>query len=231
MSINFKEYINFSYIAVICVTLMVLISLLFKYFVTGDKSILILYAGILLCLIICKFMKNHLDFFNKTKINSNEIIKTFFEKTNYWNFQKYISDDIAMWIIPNGLLVILMFTYSFLLLSHASTETSNKLPSILQILKVLLILFSLLHIINLFAIFLKTSDKKEENFIYIMNIMGLYNISLSIIVAIIIAFLYYNFVYTFYRKGLFFQPQTMCYVDNTCSYEPSNTNWEYGIVN
>ena len=48
----------------------------------------------------------------------------------------------------------------------------------------------------------------------------------SFILGIIIGFLYFNIMKTFYRNKLFFQPHKVC-KNNECFYDPIKSYWLY----
>ena len=203
-------------------TIMIVISMLYFLIFNKNYTIIFLYLGIFVCILLSKIISRYLKF-----INSNK---------DYYSYYKEILNNILsnftriystnLWIMPNLFLVIISFIYNYLLLCFSFSKKLNNLnnvPSIINYFEVVIIIYCILHIVNCIS-----SVNFENNILWFNFIInaGIYNIVFSFLLGITIGFLYFNLMKTFYRSKLFFQPNKIC-KDDKCFYDPIRTYWFY----
>ena len=157
--------------------------------------------------------------------------KTFYDEIKNTFLSNYQDvKENKLFIFPNLFLTMLTFILCYLLFSFNSSlnlSNSRKLPGIIII---FLILFfcSLISFFIAFILKLKPSDApyKLETLEFLQKGL-IYNSIGSLLFGSLIAFLFYNLIHTFNRKGLFFQNKKVCKDDGTCYYEPIGSNWFY----
>ena len=217
---EFFENLN---ITIIIITVLITFSLIFNFILNKNQSIIILYIGLILLFIFSNLLGN-LKFINK-----NNKFTTFYEKikkTSLSNFKDV--KEKKLFIFPNLFLTMLIFIISYLIFcfnSSLNLSNSTKTPGII-------IFFVILFFISLFSFILSFILKFKEGTFDTTKLEFLqkgliYNCIGSLIFGSLLAFLFYNLIHTFYRKGLFFQSNKICKDDGTCYYEPIGSNWFY----
>lgn len=252
---NFKYIIKTSEIALNIIVILVSVTLLsFMYFysINKNKSIVPFYIGIIISILIgskvgklFKSVNNnseYKDIYNKVIddpliTNFSSVFKNIFSKINI--FSKTISKKEVTennLIMPNIFCMVIIFCYLYLVLCFSSSFSLNndkESPKILKffnhIIPAYFVLYSIYCTLKLFEL-KKNNVLKIKHFDFILNV-GIYNLITSTIISILIAFIYFNVIKTFFKKNLFFQNTKFCKKtednDELCYYEPIKSNWGY----
>lgn len=209
----------------ISLTAMIIISMLYFLIFNKNYTIIFLYLGIGVCILLGKIISRFLKF-----INNNKEYESYYKQilnTVVSNFTKKYSNYI--WIMPNLFLLIISFIYSYLLLSYSFSKKLNnikEIPSIITYFLAIIIIYSILFVTK--CLFYIKYERNIKWFNFILNV-GIYNTLFSLILGIIIGFLYFNLMKTFYRSKLFFQPHMVC-KDSKCFYDPIKSYWFYSYT-
>ena len=225
---NIKEILEKINKVSIFIVLIVLISLFFLVIFNKNYTILVLYFGILITIIISKQIGKLLKF-----INSKKEYKEFYKdilNSSISNFTKIPGDFV--WISPNTYMTVLVFIYFYLYLSHSFSyklnNNSTKAPNILIFFIVFIVIYFLIHTLLLsIKVFGDVWEKKNAFLWDFILRAGIYNLCFSFLFGLVISFIYFTIIKTFFKKQLFFQTRKKCNKNNVCFYDPIKTNWIY----
>ena len=211
----------------IILTTIILLSLFFLVIFNKNYTILVLYFGIFLAVMISKQIGKLLTFINK-----KSEYKDFYKKilnSSISNFTKVNKDYV--WISPNTYMVVLVFIYFYLYMSYSFSyklnNNPNKAPNILIFFIILIVICFITHTLLVAS---NVWDKEETENTFFWDFIlraGIYNLSFSFLLGLVISFIYFIIIRTFFKKQLFFQSRKKCNKNNVCFYDPIKTNWIY----
>ena len=180
-------------------------SFLFFYLINKNKSIIMFYIGIIICIIIGNNIGKLFSAFNNNtefkdyydKIfddpsitNYLSIIKNIFSKINILSKTVSKNDSNNNLILPNIIFIILIFCYLYLILCFSfsfSLNNNNKnKPNIIIFFETIVILYTFFYMLHCTLKLFKIKNAnvlKLKHFNFVLNI-GIYNLTVSTIPTI-----------------------------------------------